>query len=245
MGFVICGEPVAGVDGSFADTPLALHPIIVSPARTEDLPALASLHRAAFHGSPHKLVMFPNVKNEGKLLHLARVRVEIKRLIAPPFAEYEAWNVNRMTKWLAPENESKHWTVVAKRGDVVLGFGHYVLDERVEGAEEEKHELPSFPEGTDVEAAKYLFEVIGNSEKEIQGKYISECLSQLQLELRAVLTRRSSQCFINLLPTPRIKRLERDVLSYNGVSICIVVSELISISMLRRVSVFALLRSFR
>lgn len=94
-----------------------------------------------------------------------------------------------MNKWIGKENEGKHWTVVAKRGGVVLGFGHYVLDERTEGAAEEQAELPSFPDGTDIEAARYLFEVIGNSEKSIKGKYISE--SRRVLEFGGELTRDS------------------------------------------------------
>ncbi|ORY77612.1 acyl-CoA N-acyltransferase [Leucosporidium creatinivorum] len=72
LGFTICGAPVAGIDGSFADTPVVLHPVVVSPAQTEDLAALATLHRRAFKGSPHKVVMFPNVKDDDRLSSLER-----------------------------------------------------------------------------------------------------------------------------------------------------------------------------
>jgi hypothetical protein len=125
--------------------------------------------------------------------------------------------------WLAPENEGKHWTVVAKRGDVILGFGHYVVDERVEAAEaEEKPGLPSFPEGTDVEAAKYLFEVIGNSEKGIKGKYVSESAFQRSSDIlgaQLIPGLVAFQCSINSLLILRIRRLVLGELFCSGVLI--------------------------
>lgn len=97
--------------------------------------------------------------------------------------DFDRWNVKRMRKWLAGAGreggEGKHWTVVAKRGEALIGYAHYEVGEGKEGErdaheKEVESEFDEFPEGTDVEAARVMFDAIVASERSIRGGYISE-----------------------------------------------------------------------
>lgn len=139
----------------------AYPPLTLSPPSPSEIPHLATLFRKAFEPTAIYQAMFGT---------------------CPP-ASYDAWNRARFAQWLANESaaasegkKQRHWTVVARRGEQIVGFGHWELHAGKGGVEEEEESVP-LPEGADKEKGPRIFDALHKASEGIEGKFISECCS--------------------------------------------------------------------
>lgn len=155
-------------------------PLLISLPLPSDLPAIASLHQRAFWPS-----------------HFFRMMFDSDTHCVQP-SDWGAWHLQRLVKWSASEAEGEgtHVTAVAKRGELLLGYGHFMVHENVEGEEaEEEGGGDDYPEGTDLEAARSVFGGMEAAERLIKGKFVGEmsfCIYSVPSSPKADLFRASS-----------------------------------------------------
>lgn len=155
LGFKVCGKPVAGICGTFEDTPVRLDPIVVSKPTEKDLPRLAEIHRKAFLQTALNIPMFLKTTPEA----------------------YDGWNLRRMKNWMSPENREKtHFIRIARRSHdedgLILAYGHWDINEGDGSSLDSEQDTAVWPEGTDEKVAKVWFEAMYEQGKKIKEKHL-------------------------------------------------------------------------
>ncbi|KAK4049229.1 hypothetical protein OIO90_005518 [Microbotryomycetes sp. JL221] len=141
LGFKKCGPPVAGICGTFEDTPVKLEPITVSTPTHADFRRIAEVHRLAFWDSDVYVQNFGNV----------------------PLGAYDEWNLNRIKSWMSPDNLDKtHFVYVARRGQdgLIVGYGHWEVGEGNGGPLDSEQDTMTWPEGCNEDLAKAFFHAL-------------------------------------------------------------------------------------